>query len=387
MPVPPMTGHGDIAVDVAAWDARYAGKQHGYLKSLCNTLAWKKPALAGDPACSSVIAKAPTSATHDEWNVHDWAMSLASMYEATGDAKYLDELGELDDVLVAGRGAHDDVRARFYEGWVIDRGCAWGSLDVTGLFSAMLARYARLVAEHPDLDADQRAKAVKYAANAAKALADIPANERADEGIALMYLVTPGAQASCTAQITAPGLPYPYNMDHLIGGAMLDLEAVGTAEPDLPKLWTQWKLDAIRTTSAGELAFARWPTGLAPDGKDRIDDAAHAAVTADFVSRLARDGWIDAVPYAIGAAQTLMDVTTVQGSDGTWEFPGGMDGTANANVWDRAQVSCSGWARLASARADVLERCAAETLQIVDGAQPNVTPGNYAALLAMVMAN
>nr|HEX4314700.1 hypothetical protein [Kofleriaceae bacterium] len=396
--------------DLATWDATFGDDQTSLWRGLCETLSWVTPALAHDASCSPVITKAPTAAYHDEWDVHDWAIAVATMYELSLDPKYLDELGQLDDVLVAARGAYDPTRGRTYAGWVIDRGCKWGSFDVTGLFAGMLARYARIVTEHADqLGPAYTARAERYATAASLALADIPADERSEDATHLLYLVTPGAKPACTAQITSPGLPYPYNMHHLMMGAMVDLVVarargldtqglgplVAEAQQDLPRLWTQWRDDAVRATpgaSGSDVEFERWPSGLSPDGKARIEDSSHAAVTIELLTRVERQlPWIEPlVPCGLdattslddGLANTLVDVATAQ-DGGTWEFPGDMDGTANETVYSRAQRSCAGWALVAPHSAQAYARCEAVTLAEIAGDQPNLTAGDVAALLWM----
>ena len=395
--------------DLAMWDSLFGGAQTSEWTGLCKTLAWVTPALATSATCSPVISKAPTAAYHDEWDVHDWAMSLATMYELSDDTSYLDELGQLDDVLVAARGAYDPTRGRTYAGWVIDRGCKWGSLDVTGLFGDMLARYARLVSEHADeLDASYVARAEGYATAAALALADIPANERSGDATHLLYVVTPGAKPACTAQITTPGMPYPYNMDHLMMGAFVDLAvarargieasdvdtAIAVAQQDLPRLWTQWRGDAVLAMgdAGADVAFERWPTGQSPDGKARIEDSSHAAVSIELLARIEREqaalaqlvpgDWDAATSLDDGLAATLVDLATSDDT-GTWAFPGDMDGTANSTVYSRAQRSCAGWALVAPHSPDAYARCSDVTFATIDGAQPNLTAGDFAALLWM----
>jgi hypothetical protein len=404
-------GSASTPAELAGWDATYDHSQHEYWRGLCNMMAWITPSLAKDPSCSPVIDRAPLAAYHDEWDVHDWAIALATMYELSGDATYLDMLGQLDDVLVASAGAFDAVRGRHYAGWVIDRGCQWGSLDVTGLLGDMLARYARVVSEHGvDLGPDYLARAARYADAAAAALSDTPDDERRGDATHLLYLTTPHASPTCTAQITTPGMPYPYNMDHLMMGAMTDVvvarangidsDAIDTmlavAASDLPRLWTQWREDAVMTSGA-DIILERWPSNSSPIGTPLIEDSSHAAVTIELTTRIEKQadaltamvpaawdptGWDAAVGLDAGFASTLVDLATAD-PDGTWIFPGDMNGAANAEVYSRAQESCAGWALLAPHSSFGFARCLDVTLADVDDTQPNLTAGNLAALLWM----
>ena len=390
--------------DFAAYWAGHYGSdtQTDYWRDLCKMLSWVTPAVAKDPSCKPVIDRPPSAAYHDEWDIHDWGIALATMYEWTGDPSYLDQLGQLDDVLVAGRGGFDAVRGRYYLGWVIDRGCQWGSLDVTGLLGELLARYARLVSEHPELGSGYAAHADSYAAVAAAALADTPDDEKIGDATHLLYITTPHASPACTAQITRPGMPYPYNMDHLMMGTATDLavawangiggdamaDAIAIAGSDLPRLWRQWCGDAI-TIEGADVILQRWPTGSSPDGIDLVEDSSHAAVTIELTTRIEREaaalaaiapaGWTDAADLDGGFAHTLVDLATAD-NDGTWQFPGNMDGEPNATVYARAQESCEGWALLAPHSFPGYARCVAVTFQTVDDGQPNITPGDIAAL-------
>jgi hypothetical protein len=393
------------SADFAAYWAGHYGSdtQTDYWRDLCKMLSWVTPAVAKDPSCSPVIDRPPSAAYHDEWDIHDWGIALATMYEWSGDPSYLDELGQLDDVLVAGRGGFDAVRGRYYLGWVIDRGCQWGSLDVTGLLGELLARYARLVSERPDLGSAYAARANSYAAVAAAALADTPDDEKLGDATHLLYITTPHASPACTAQITRPGMPYPYNMDHLMMGTATDLavawangiggdemsDAVAIASADLPRLWEQWCGDAV-AMHGSDTVLQRWPSGSSPDGKDLVEDSSHAAVTIELTTRIEREtdalaaiapagSWVDAGPLDDGFAHTLVDLATLDNA-GTWEFPGDMNGEPNDTVYERAQQSCEGWALLSPHSFPGYTRCLDVTFQVVGDTEPNVTPGDIAAL-------
>ena len=396
------------AADIAAWNRAFGGAHHRQWRDLCNMFATLDPGIVDDPSCATVVDGTPPNPSDDEWSINEWAMALASMYDLTADVHYLDELGELGDVLVAARsearGVVDPVRGRTDGGWVIQRGdCTWGSLEVTGLLAGVLARYSRLVAEHSELDAERRDRATTFAAAAARALSDIPADERRGDATTLLYLISPAAPAACTALINHDGAPYPYNMQHLVFGAMLDLVVaredgvvgpdldalVAIATSDVPRLWQQWQGDAVRTAADGTITFARWPTGQSPDGVDRIEDSSHAAVTIELLYRLGRDrsslentmgSWPATDALRAGIAATLVMHATEQ-QDGTWEFPGDMDGGTNTKVYDRAQRSCAGWAWLAIDLGDAWQRCADVSLAEITGDQSNATAGDVATLL------
>ncbi len=164
------------------------------------------------------------------WSLHHWASSVAVMYEITRDLKYLRELDRLSTLIRANRDDRQDPpRTDQVQRCVLP---AWSEpyeggyqveLHIIGQYSEVMCRFARFVAEDPDLHQEFGLRAVRNTIVVLEAIDSWncylcpPVTVLPRKSAYYISPPYPGQAGNCQ------GKPEPYNIQNIIFRAMIDL--------------------------------------------------------------------------------------------------------------------------------------------------------------------
>jgi hypothetical protein len=317
------------------------------------------------------------------------------------------------------------------------------SVDIAGVYAYPLAAFARIVAEHPSLWTEHGAEAIEFA-NAVletlKAFSDELRTDRNDPTAS--YWAYPrtyrtlltetrctrayneakngvgpdagwgdleGLKRNCDTNRALARLPAAHNQNHAFSMAMIEtLRVIDSSfyrQRSGGNPLAEWGRTFFPMQIKGVL---RWFTRFAqsPDGPaGRLDwhgadgvpsrfvsteDTSHGELSMRFLGVLHRNA--DRINRALPPGQAPIDLTGMRrqlrstfltkvgrGVDLAHDVAGTFDGDQKR---DHFNGTCNGWLDLTGNDARVHEKCREVTTRMVDGAQPYLSIGGHASLLA-----